>query len=101
MATEMEYAIPNLPTPNRPVIFNPEICSGCNECVDVCQMDVFIPNPESGKPPIILYPDECWYGGTCVATCPAQGAVKLNHPLMQRVRWKRKDTGEHFRLVNP
>jgi NAD-dependent dihydropyrimidine dehydrogenase PreA subunit len=61
-------------------------------------MDVFIPNPDKGKPPIILYADECWYGGSCVDFCPVDGAIKLNHPLMQRVRYKRKATGEHFRI---
>jgi len=95
---EKVYAVPNKPTPSRPVIFDPDLCTGCNECVEICQMDVFIPNPEPGKPPIMLYPDECWYGGCCVAYCRVPGAIKLNHPLMQRVRWKRKATGEHFRV---
>jgi hypothetical protein len=45
-----------------------------------------------------LYPDECWYGGCCVAHCPQPGAIRLNHPLAQRVRWKRKESGEHFRV---
>lgn len=95
---EKIYASPNIVTPNRPVIFNPDVCTGCNKCVEVCQMDVFIPNPENGKPPIVLYPDECWYAGCCVAECPEPGAIKLNHPLQQRVRWKRKATGEYFRV---
>lgn len=98
MSQQRVYAIPNVPTPNRPVILNPKICTGCNICVETCQMDVFIPNPENGKPPIVLYPDECWYGGCCVAECPKPGAIKLNHPLMQRVWWKRKDNGEHFKV---
>lgn len=98
MIKEKVYATPNIVTPNKPVIFDPDICNGCNICVETCQMDVFIPNPEKGKPPIILYPDECWYGGCCVVHCPNPGAIKLNHPLMQRVRWKRKATGEHFRV---
>jgi len=91
------YAVPNLPGAGRPVIFDPSICNGCNCCVDICTMDILIPNPEKGKPPIILYPEECWYGGDCVLECPNPGAIRLNHPLMQRVRWKRKETGEHFR----
>lgn len=92
------YAAPNMPSPSRPVIFNPEICNGCNTCVNICQADVFIPNPEKGKPPIILYSDECWYGGCCVQHCPRPGAIKFNLPLMQRVRWKRTTTGEYFRV---
>jgi NAD-dependent dihydropyrimidine dehydrogenase PreA subunit len=94
---EKAYAVPNLPGPGRPVLFNADICNGCNRCVEICPMEVFIPNPEKGKPPIILYPEECWYGGCCVEECPREGAITFNHPLMQRVRWKRKDTGEHFR----
>ena len=34
------YALPNVTTPGRPVIFNAEICNGCNHCVEVCQIDV-------------------------------------------------------------
>ena len=98
MAQEKAYAIPNITTPNTPVIFNPDICNGCNECVEVCQIDVFIPNPVAGKPPIIMHPDECWYGGGCVLVCPNPGAIKFNWPLMQRVHWKRKATGERFRV---
>jgi NAD-dependent dihydropyrimidine dehydrogenase PreA subunit len=56
------------------------------------------PNPSAGEPPVVAYPQECWHEGACVEHCPSQGAVELKHPLMQRVRWKRKKTGEHFRV---
>jgi NAD-dependent dihydropyrimidine dehydrogenase PreA subunit len=92
------YAIPNANSPLRPVIFDAEICNGCNSCLEACQVDVFIPNPEKGKPPIIMFPDECFYGGCCVGACPRPGAIFFNHPLMQRVRYKDKETGEHFRI---
>ena len=97
------YAFHNPPAPKQPVVFDEVICDGCNKCIEVCPMDVFIPNPEKGKPPIILYPDECLYGGCCVHVCPHwwEDAIKLNHPVMQRVRWKRKATGEHFRVGMP
>lgn len=98
MSEEKVYAVPNRPTPARPVLFNEELCAGCNRCVEICQMDIFIPSATKGNPPVILYPDECWYCGCCVDHCPIPGAVKLNHPLMQRVRYKRKATGEHFRI---
>lgn len=100
MAQEKVYAIPNVPTPNTPVIIDDEICTGCNECVDVCQMDIFIPNPEAGKPPIVLHPEECWYGGDCVFVCPS-GAITFHWPLNQSVAWKRKATGEYFHLGAP
>jgi NAD-dependent dihydropyrimidine dehydrogenase PreA subunit len=94
------YVVPNVITPNRPVIRNPEICNGCNTCVDICQVDVFLPNPVKGKPPITLHPEECWYCGCCVNDCPrlSLGAIKFNFPLQQRVHFKRKATGELFRL---
>ena len=98
MSDQEVYAFPNSPAPHRPVIFNEDVCNGCNRCVECCQMDVLIPNPEKGRPPIILFPEECWYCGCCVSDCPSEGAIQLNHPLMQRVRWKRKTTGEHFRV---
>lgn len=92
------YATPNATTPGQPVVFDAAVCTGCNICVHVCLEDVFIPNPGKGGPPILLYPEECWYCGPCVSACPHEGAIRLNHPLQQRVRWKRKSTGEHFRV---
>jgi NAD-dependent dihydropyrimidine dehydrogenase PreA subunit len=94
------YMVPNPPTPNKAVEFNPEICNGCKTCVEICRNDVLMPNPEKGKPPIVLYHDECWYCGSCVEECPRPGAIKMVHPLNQSiaVSWKRKDTGEICRL---
>jgi NAD-dependent dihydropyrimidine dehydrogenase PreA subunit len=94
------YMVPNPPTPNRSVDFDPDICIGCNRCVEVCRNDVLMPNPEKGKPPIVLYTDECRYCGCCVEECLNAGAITLIHPLNQSivVSWRRKDTGEIFRL---
>jgi NAD-dependent dihydropyrimidine dehydrogenase PreA subunit len=98
--SEKIYMVPNRPTPNRAVAFNPDVCQGCNSCADVCPTDVLMPNPEQGKPPIVLYPEECWYCGGCVEECPSPGAITMLHPTSQRisVNWKRKNTGEFFRL---
>jgi Na+-translocating ferredoxin:NAD+ oxidoreductase RNF subunit RnfB len=90
------YASYNANSPMRPVIFDAKLCSGCNECIEVCQIDVFLPNPVKGRPPIIVFPDECWYGGCCVEACPLS-AIRLNHPLQQRARWKDKATGKQYR----
>jgi NAD-dependent dihydropyrimidine dehydrogenase PreA subunit len=100
MSDSKTYAVPNSITPSKCITFNETICNGCNICIQHCQMDVFHPNPIKGKPPIVLYPDECWYCGCCVLECPkdGQGAIKLNFPLMLKVRWKDKETGEHFRI---
>jgi NAD-dependent dihydropyrimidine dehydrogenase PreA subunit len=86
----------DLPAAN-PILIDPDLCEACYKCVAVCEVDILIPNPEKDKPPIVIYPGECWYEGNCVSECPNPGALKLNQPLMQRVRWKRKETGEHFR----
>ena len=93
---EKIYASPNLPSPSAPVTFDPDLCTGCNTCVDVCQMDMLIPNPDAGKPPLVIFPDECWYGGCCVFSCPTSGAIKLNFPLVWTTPWKRRETGELF-----
>jgi NAD-dependent dihydropyrimidine dehydrogenase PreA subunit len=98
MAKEKVYALPNVITPSKPVIFNPEKCNGCNRCVEVCPIDVYIPSRVKGKSPIILHPDECWYCGTCVNECPIPGAVKFNFPLQQRGFWRNKETGKVFRV---
>ena len=98
MAEEKVYMFPNPLTPCQAIVIDPQLCSGCNRCVEVCRTDMLVPNPEEGKPPIVLYPDECWFGGCCVAHCPVPGAIKMEHPLNQRVGWKRKETGEYFRI---
>ena len=90
---------PNLMTPGTCVTFDPERCVGCNLCVEVCRCDVLMPNPEEGKPPIVLYPDECWFCGCCVDDCP-RGANRMHHPLNQKIAWKRKETGELFRITS-
>ena len=67
----------------------PEIysCVGCNACVNICQVDILIPSPEKGKHPIVLYPGECYYCGACVMACPHDGAIRLEHPLMNRAKF--------------
>ncbi len=94
------YMMPNPATPNKGMKFDPAICLGCNQCVDVCPTDVMMPHPEEQKPPIVLYPEECWFCGACVEECPCPGAIIFSHPLATQisVNWKRKETGEYFRL---
>jgi NAD-dependent dihydropyrimidine dehydrogenase PreA subunit len=94
MKNQKVFVMPNITTPSRPVIFNPEICTGCNQCMEVCPIDVYIPNPEKGQPPIVLHPDECWYCGCCVDECRRPGAITFNWPLQQRSYWKNKATGK-------
>lgn len=92
------YMVPNPSTPGAAIIIDNETCIGCNFCVEVCRCDVLLPNKEKRKPPVVLYPDECWFCGSCIEHCPQSGAIRMEHPLNQRVGWKRKETGEFFRI---
>lgn len=76
-----------IPCSARPIIFDSEICVGCNKCVNTCQVDILVPNEEKGKPPIVMFPGECYYCGSCVMECPNKGAIKLQHPLMNRAKF--------------
>lgn len=81
-----------------PVVIDESKCIGCNECVTICTTDVLVPNPIKGKPPIVMYPEECWYAGCCVGECPVPGALTMRFPLMGRVHYKDKETGEIRRI---
>lgn len=82
-----EFYASFIPCSADPLVFDESICVGCNNCVNTCQVDIMIPNPEKGKPPIVLFPGECYYCGSCVMECPNKGAIKLQHPLMNRAKF--------------
>ncbi len=97
MKCNFELYAERVPSSARPITFDETLCIGCNRCMNICQVDIFIPNPEKGRPPVVLYPGECYYCGSCVMVCPKQGAIHLNHPLMNQAKFvpvKEKDT-EH------
>lgn len=71
----------------RPIVYNEEICIGCNRCAQVCQVDILVPSMEKGKPPIVMYPGECYYCGSCVMECPREGAITLQHPVMNQAKF--------------
>lgn len=91
------YAFPNKTTPGVPVVIDETKCNGCNKCVTICTTDVLVANPEKGKPPIVMYPEECWYAACCVGECP-MNCLTMRHPLMARVHYKNKETGEIKRV---
>ena len=91
------YLVPNPQMPNTCIVIDPKLCVACGTCSEVCRADVMLPNPEKGKPPIVTYPDECWFCGCCKFHCPA-GAITVVYPLNQRIGFKRKATGEYFRM---
>ncbi len=82
-----------VPCSAQPLVFDESRCIGCNRCAEVCQVDILLPNPEKGKPPVVMYPGECYYCGSCVMECPRQGAVRLQHPLMNRVKFVEAKSG--------
>ncbi len=91
------YLTPNPQMPNTCIAIDPKLCVACGSCSEVCRADVMLPNPEKGKPPIVTYPDECWFCGCCKFHCPV-GAITVVYPLNQRIGFKRKATGEYFRI---
>lgn len=70
----------------RPITFDSKLCTGCNRCADVCQVDVMLPSEEAGEHPDVMYPGECYYCGSCVMAC-STGAISLHHPLMNQTRF--------------
>lgn len=76
-----------VPCSARPIIFDAEKCIGCNTCAKMCQCDVLLPSTEKGQHPIVAWPGECWYCGACVMMCPVEGAIKMQHPLMNRTKF--------------
>jgi NAD-dependent dihydropyrimidine dehydrogenase PreA subunit len=77
---------------SAPVSWDAAKCTGCNRCVDICQVDVLLPSEIMGNPPRAAFPGECWYCGCCVTACPVPGAIRLRHPLMNEVNWVPKDS---------
>ena len=54
--------------------FNPELCTGCGRCLEVCPQDVF---KRSGKDIEIQQRDRCIECGACMMNCQT-GAVTVN-----------------------
>jgi ferredoxin-NADP reductase/ferredoxin len=97
MYNKKALLVSNPMLPNHVITINPELCVSCYQCSDICRCNVIVHNPEKDKPPILLYPDECWHCAVCTENCPT-GAITFEHPINQKITWKRKDTGEIMRI---
>jgi NAD-dependent dihydropyrimidine dehydrogenase PreA subunit len=97
MCSDMAIPTTTFSAVGMPVVIDSELCTGCNECVDVCRAHMILPSAESSQPPQVWYPEECWYCGCCVSFCPA-GAVSLKHPISRRVGWRRRGSERFYRV---
>lgn len=91
------FVFANPTGPTLAVTIDEDVCVGCNACANICRIQAILPDAEPGKPPVLAYPDECWYCACCVEACRT-GALRMNLPINQRIFYKRKDTGEIFRI---
>jgi len=62
-----------------PPVIDPEKCTRCGQCVEICSEDVFY-GSKPGEIPTVTYPRECSHFSGCVSVCPAD-AVTLRIPL--------------------
>ncbi|MCS7280639.1 MAG: ferredoxin family protein [Desulfobacterota bacterium] len=70
-----------------PPVIEPELCSACGKCVDVCSEDVYF-GSEKDSVPHVAYPEFCFHCRLCVEECP-NGAIKLRIPLPLMLSYKR------------
>jgi NAD-dependent dihydropyrimidine dehydrogenase PreA subunit len=54
--------------------FEPELCTGCGTCVDVCPHAVFVMNGHAAR---LSEPDDCMECGACQVNCPV-GAIVVD-----------------------
>ena len=94
------YLVPNPLAPCQSISIDSDKCIGCNRCAGQCRTQTIMPNPQKGKPPIVIYPDECWFCGCCIEACK-NDAIRMHYPINQRIFFKRKETGEIFRIGGP
>lgn len=76
-----------VPCSANPITYNKELCIGCNSCTNACPIDVLVPSEVKGQSPIVMYPGECIYCGAYVMECPVEGAIHLEHPLINRTKF--------------
>ncbi len=71
-----------------PPIIEPNKCTACGKCYDVCAEDVFF-GSERKKVPVVTYPEVCIHCNCCVFECPIEGAISLRIPLPLMLLYKK------------
>ncbi len=75
-----------------PPVIDPDLCSRCGQCVDICSEDVFFGSDE-GEVPTVTYPLECIHFSGCVYECPDE-AITLRIPLPMLLVYRPTSTGQ-------
>ena len=70
-----------------PPIIEPDLCTRCGRCTDICIGDVFY-GSKKGELPGVAYRNECWHEAACVMACPVEGAITLRIPLPMMISHK-------------
>ena len=52
-----EYSLRQSPASLNPICFDPDVCIGCNRCVQPCQCDILLPSGQKGNPPLSCIPE--------------------------------------------
>lgn len=74
-----------------PPVIDPDLCSRCGLCVEICSEDVFFGSDE-GEIPTVAYPYECVHFSGCVYECPDE-AISLRIPLPMLLVYRPTSTG--------
>jgi NAD-dependent dihydropyrimidine dehydrogenase PreA subunit len=74
-----------------PPVIDPDLCTCCGSCIEICTEDVFYGSVE-GEVPTVTFPEECVHFSGCVYECPEE-AITLRIPLPMLLVYRPTPTG--------